>query len=138
MTTQDLDGSNMSNKKVVILNGTGNGDDCFDSPFSVLMDILNHNNADVSVYRLKDLTLAHCTGCFGCWVKTPGTCVASDEGRKIIQSVIQSDMTILYSPVTFGGYSSVLKIIVDRFIPLVLPFFGHFHGETHHTRRYSR
>ena len=128
----------MSSKKVVILNGTGNGEDCFDSPFSVLMDKLNHNNADVSVYRLKDLTLAHCTGCFGCWVKTPGTCVASDEGRKIIQSVIQSDMTILYSPVTFGGYSSVLKIIVDRFIPLVLPFFGHFHGETHHTRRYSR
>jgi len=128
----------MSNKKVVILNGIGNGDDCFGSPFSVLMDLLNNDHAKVAIYRLKEHNLAHCTGCFGCWVKTPGNCVASDEGRKIIQSVIQSDMTILYSPVTFGGYSSVLKIIVDRFIPLVLPFFGHYHGETHHTRRYSR
>ena len=49
MKTQDLDGSNMSNKKVVILNGIGSGDDCFDSPFSELMDLLNHDNADVSV-----------------------------------------------------------------------------------------
>ena len=31
----------MSNKKVVILNGTGSGDDCFDSPFSVLTDFRN-------------------------------------------------------------------------------------------------
>ena len=127
----------MSNKKVVILDGTGNGDDFLASPFSVLTDLLNRDNADVKCYQLKELNLAHCTGCFGCWVKTPGICVASDEGREIIQTVIRSDMTIFFTPVTFGGYSSVLKIIVDRFIPLILPFFGQYHGETHHTPRYS-
>jgi len=127
----------MSNKKVIILDGTGNGDDYLANPLSVLTDILNYDNADVKCYRLKDIKLANCTGCFGCWIKTPGICVAHDEGREIIQAIIRSDMVILFTPVTFGGYSSELKIIVDRFIPLVLPFFGKYYGEIHHKPRYS-
>ena len=90
----------MSNKKIVILNGTGNGDDYAASPFSALTDLLDHENADVRCYHLKEISLAHCIGCFGCWIKTPGICVASDEGREIIQTIIRSDMTILFTPVT--------------------------------------
>lgn len=127
----------MSNKKIVILDGTGTGDDYLASPFSVLTDVLDNANSDVQCYHLKEIKLAHCTGCFGCWIKTPGICVAFDEGREIIQTIIQSDMTILFTPVSFGGYSSVLKIIVDRFIPLVLPFFGKYYGDIHHRLRYS-
>jgi len=128
----------MSNKKIVILDGPGNGDEYLASPFSVLIDLLEHDNAELRCYHLKEIKLAHCTGCFGCWVKTPGICVSADKGREIVQSIIQSDITILFTPVTFGGYSSTLKIIVDRFIPIALPFFGKYFGETHHTPRYSR
>jgi len=128
----------MPNKKIVILDGTGNGDDYMARPFSVLTDILDSDNADVKCYQLKEIKLAHCTGCFGCWIKTPGICVKSDKQREIIHTIIRSDMTILFSPVTFGGYSSVLKIIVDRFIPLVSPFFGKYYGDIHHKPRYSR
>ncbi|MCK4408375.1 MAG: flavodoxin family protein, partial [Bacteroidales bacterium] len=125
----------MSNKKIVILNGAGNGDDYLTSPFSVLTDLLE--DADVRCYHLKDMKLAHCKGCMDCWIKTPGICVATDKGREIIQTIIQSDRIILFTPVTFGGYSSTLKIIVDRFIPLVLPFLAQYYGETHHKPRYS-
>ena len=127
----------MPNKKIVILDGTGRGDDYLAYPFSVLTDILSNESSDLKCYHLKDIQLAHCTGCFGCWVKTPGICTKPDEGREIIQNIIQSDMTVLFSPVTFGGYSSTLKIMVDRFIPIVFPFFGKYHGETHHVPRYS-
>ena len=95
----------MSKRKIVILNGAKNGDDYLASPFSVLNDIVDHDNDDVKCYHLKEIKLAHCIGCFGCWIKTPGVCVASDESREIIQSVIQSVMTILFTPVAFGGYS---------------------------------
>ncbi len=127
----------MSNRKIVILNGAKNGDDHLSSPFSVLTDILNHNNDDVKCYHLKEIKLAHCIGCFGCWIKTPGVCVASDESWEIIQTILQSDMTIFFSPVTFGGYSSTLKIVLDRFLPLLLPFFGKYYGDIHHLPRYS-
>ena len=128
----------MTNNKVVILNGVENRDNSLEAPLSELGRVLDEKNSDVKYYRLDEFNIAHCTGCFGCWIKTPGICKAADDGRDMIKSVIQSDMTILYSPVTFGGYSSTLKIIVDRFIPLILPFFGKIHGETHHLLRYSR
>ncbi len=127
----------MSKKKIVILDGTGSGDDYLANSFSVLTGILDYDHADVKCYHLKDIKLAHCSGCFGCWIKTPGICVAPDEGREIIQTIIRSDMIILFTPVTYGGYSSTLKIIVDRFIPMVLPFFGKYYGEIHHKPRYS-
>ena len=127
----------MSGNNIVILDGSGNDDDYVVNPFSTLIDVLKHNNDNIRSYRLNQITLAHCIGCFGCWIKTPGICVSADEGREILQSIIQSDTTILFTPVTFGGYSSTLKILVDRFIPIVLPFFGNYFGETHHTPRYS-
>ncbi|MCD4743529.1 MAG: NAD(P)H-dependent oxidoreductase [Desulfobacteraceae bacterium] len=127
----------MFNKKIVIIDGSGNEDNDLTSPLAVLIDLLTQDKADVKCYNLKKIKLAHCIGCFGCWIKTPGICMMPDEGKQIIQAIIQSEMTILFSPVTFGGYSSALKIIVDRFIPLILPYFGKYYGETHHLPRYS-
>ncbi|MCK4819737.1 hypothetical protein KA005_28480, partial [bacterium] len=62
----------MSNKKIVILDGTGNGDDYLAYPFSVLTDILVAQPVNKKCYHLKEIKLAHCDGCFGCWIKTPG------------------------------------------------------------------
>jgi multimeric flavodoxin WrbA len=45
---------------------------------------------------------------------------------------------VLFTPITFGGYSSTLKKALDHWIPLLLPFFRSFHGETHHPLRYAR
>jgi len=125
-------------KQIVLLDGTAIGDDTLTSAFSVLTDVLGQDDCKVKHVPLRDIKIAHCIGCFGCWVKTPGVCVHPDPGREIIQTMIQSEEVILFTPVTYGGYSSTLKIIVDRFIPLILPFFGKYHGETHHTLRYSK
>jgi hypothetical protein len=51
------------------------------------------------------MKLAHCLGCFGCWLKTPGMCVEDDAGRQVARAIVQSDTTVLYTPATFGGYS---------------------------------
>ena len=50
---------------------------------------------------------------------------------------VQSDCLLYLTPVAFGGYSSALKKAVDRFIPLVIPFFTQIQGETHHPPRYE-
>ncbi|MDF1862268.1 MAG: hypothetical protein P1U87_18775 [Verrucomicrobiales bacterium] len=52
--------------------------------------------------------------------------------------MLESDTVILLSPVTFGGYSSEIKKVQDRWLPLILPDFGIYHGEVHHVPRYSR
>ncbi len=51
--------------------------------------------------------------------------------------MIESDLTIYLTPVTFGGYSSELKGALDRCICIVSPFFTTIGGETHHRVRYE-
>lgn len=93
---------------------------------------------EVEEYLLCQEEIATCTGCFGCWLKTPGKCTINDKGREIAKEVIQSDIVILITPITFGGYSYQLKKMVDRFIPNILPFFAIVNGEIHHESRYDK
>ena len=98
---------------------------------------LDERKIRCTVIDLKDQDIAHCRGCFDCWVKTPGKCVIDDFGRDVAKMVIQSDMVFYLSPVTFGGYSSALKKALDRNICLVLPYFIKVKGEYHHKKRYN-
>ncbi|MEO1209044.1 MAG: NAD(P)H-dependent oxidoreductase [Cyanobacteria bacterium J06638_20] len=128
----------MLKQNVILLDGRGANDDDLSPVLETLLDELHSRGAKVQTFPLKDIKMGSCIGCFGCWIKTPGICVEPDAGRDIAQAIIQSDVTILFTPVTFGGYSSAIKKIQDRWIPLVLPDFCIHHGEVHHLPRYSR
>ncbi|MDV3351939.1 NAD(P)H-dependent oxidoreductase [Leptothoe sp. LEGE 181152] len=128
----------MLNQKIVLLDGSGVGDKSLSLILDLLLNELHRSGATVQTFPLRDIKMGTCIGCFGCWVKTPGICLEPDAGRDITQAVIQSDLTILFTPVTFGGYSSEIKKSQDRRIPLVLPDFGIYHGEFHHHPRYSK
>ena len=52
--------------------------------------------------------------------------------------MMQHDGVVMVTPVTFGGYSSLLKRALDRIIPMISPFFATVGGETHHRLRYKR
>lgn len=128
----------MSEKKIIILDGARDGDEDLPPLLDILIEELRHDGTEVQSYKLREIKLGHCIGCFGCWLETLGICVQADAGRDIARAVIRSDMTVLFTPVTFGGYSSQLKKIVDRWLPLALPYFFKEQGEIHHTPRYSR
>ena len=102
------------------------------------LDALQCDGSQIETFPLHEMKLAHCVGCFGCWVKTPGMCVENDAGRQVARAVVQSDITVFFTPVTFGGYSPDLKKMMDRFIQLISPYFQIEHGECHHPPRYAR
>jgi len=126
----------MAGKKVIILDGCGLPDRDLAPVLEGLLDVLRRDGSEIEIFRLREMKLAHCLGCFGCWVKTPGMCVEDDAGRQIAKAVIQSDSTVFYTPVTFGGYSPELKKMVDRFVQIASPYFLVDHGEVHHPARY--
>jgi NADPH-dependent FMN reductase len=128
----------MPGKNVTILDGSGTGDNDHSPILDVLSRVFKAAEAEVVTFPLREMKLAHCLGCFGCWVKTPGLCVEADAGRDIAKAIVRSDVTVLFTPVTFGGYSPELKKMVDRFIQLISPFFQMDHGEVHHPPRYSQ
>jgi multimeric flavodoxin WrbA len=51
---------------------------------------------------------------------------------------MQSDVVVLVTPVTFGGYCAALKKAVDRVLPILSPFFMKIRGEVHHKPRYKK
>jgi multimeric flavodoxin WrbA len=91
----------------------------------------------VEEVKLKDMDIADCTGCFACWTRTPGRCVIPDDGIAVAAQFATSDVVVLLSPLTFGGYSYHLKKALDRSIGIVLPFLRTIDGEVHHPRRYG-
>jgi multimeric flavodoxin WrbA len=129
----------MSKEKIVVLDGTPTGEENLTSILTILTDVLKQNGAKVQVFSLRNMKLAHCIGCFGCWLETPGICRFREPGGlEILKAIMQSGTIVLLTPVTFGGYSSQLKQIVDRFPSHLLPYFGVYHGEIHHRPRYLR
>ncbi|MEW6082515.1 MAG: flavodoxin family protein [Bacillota bacterium] len=124
--------------KAVVLNGARGEDACLTGVLAVLVESLKAPGHDVDVLDLDGMSVADCRGCFGCWVKTPGVCVIHDDGLEALRAVAQCDILVFLSPVTFGGYSSVLKKGVDRLIGNILPYFVKAGSEIHHAPRYHR
>lgn len=87
---------------------------------------------------LREEKIAYCLGCFECWTKTPGRCRIEDDGQRVAAAIIQSDLVVYLTPITFGGYSSTLKKAIDRTICLISPFFTRIGSEVHHRARYPQ
>lgn len=124
--------------KALVLDGARGDDGVLDDLQAIVVQELGDAGATVDAVLLREKDIAYCLGCFNCWVKTPGLCTTNDEARDIARRQIQSDVTVLLTPVTFGGYSSEAKKILDRLIPNLSPFFAKIDGETHHKKRYER
>ena len=123
----------------MVLDGSRAGDSL--TPVAVLgmCSALEGRRAAVEHLRLRELDIAPCSGCFGCWTRTPGECVFDDGSRNIVRSYMASDVVVYATPVTFGGYSSLLKAALDRIIlPVLDPRFTVVGGEVHHRLRYRR
>jgi multimeric flavodoxin WrbA len=125
--------------KTLILNGSKTEESDLNLISSYLADFLREKNHEVSTMILRKEKILDCIGCHNCWTKTPGECTIKDAGSELPKKVIQSDILLLLTPVTFGMYSSELKKAIDRLpCPLMLPFFKRVNGETHNLQRYKK
>ncbi len=93
---------------------------------------------DSEVIVLRQQKIGNCAGDFFCWVRSPGLCNTNDDNRLLAARVMHSDLLVYLTPVTFGGYASSLKRMVDHQIQNILPFFASVNGEIHHQPRYRR
>ncbi len=78
-----------------------------------------------------------CAGCFGCWLKTPGSCVIKDGYERMGALLHKADEVVVMTRYTYGGFSSFVKNVFDRSIGYILPFFRIYKGEMHHQLRYN-
>ena len=94
-------------------------------------------DGDINIVNTRTLYLKGCNGCFGCWLATPGLCVQKDNMPEILQTIMNSDLTIYITDVKAGFISSELKKVIDKTIPLMHPYYNVFQSEMHHKSRYD-
>jgi multimeric flavodoxin WrbA len=123
---------------ICILNGNPHqANDHLEIYMDALVQELEAKGDRTAKLDLREMKIRYCSGCFGCWIKTPGECVSRDDSALVCQEVIRSDLALFVSPVLEGFPSALLKKAQDKLIPLVHPYIGFVKGEAHHLARYD-
>ena len=65
----------------------------------------------------------HCTGCYACWIKTPGQCAIQDDMTELLSKICASDMVIFATPLYVDNVTGIMKQFMDRMIPVADPYF---------------
>lgn len=72
--------------------------------------------------QVNRLDLKPCLGCFSCWNKTPGKCCIEDGMQEVIAKFLWADVTVWSFPLYYFSVPGSLKNLIDRQLPMVLPF----------------
>ena len=70
-----------------------------------------------------------CLGCFSCWNRTPGKCCIEDDMAQVIQDLLWADITIWSFPLYYFTVPGALKNLIDRQLPMNLPFMEEQEGQ---------
>ena len=124
--------------KAILLDGSGANDSTGERVRAALTAQLQARGWDVEHIVLCESKIGNCAGDFFCFIRTPGVCNVDDDNRVIAEALVNSDLMVYLTPVTFGGYSPTLKRMVDHQMQNVSPFFARVAGETHHAKRYKK
>ena len=92
---------------------------------------------EISISRMD---IRSCLGCFSCWKHTPGQCCIQDDMRQVIQDLLWADITVWSFPLYYYTVPGALKNLIDRQLPMLLPFMEEREGQVgngNHPYRYD-
>jgi len=123
--------------KITVLNGNPNPSN-FDRYLEDLGSSLEDKGHVVTQLDLRELGLKYCTGCFDCWTKTPGICDIDEASRLMGKVVINSDFTLWAAPLKMDFPAALMKMALDKHLPLIHPYMVVDQNEAHHLKRYEK
>lgn len=122
----------MSNEmKILVINGSpkGTGSNTYKLTKAFLEGMKSGVQSEnkgkevqVEEIQVNRLNIKPCLGCFSCWSKTPGKCCIQDDMQEVITKLLWADVTIWSFPLYYYTVPGGLKNLIDRQLPMVLPF----------------
>ncbi len=91
----------------------------------------------IETLSVSALDIKPCLGCFSCWSKTPGECCIHDDMRAVIEKILWADVIIWSFPLYYFGLPGQLKNLIDRELPMSLPFMSAETESGGHPSRYD-
>ncbi|VVB68934.1 Iron-sulfur flavoprotein [uncultured archaeon] len=101
------------------------------------LDGMREAGAEVELFYTSDLKINPCYGDFSCWTKTPGRCYQKDDMNMLYPKIACAEILVVASPVYILGLTGPMKMLMDRMVPLLQPFFELRAGQTTHSLRHS-
>ncbi len=126
-------------ERILVLDALDSQSEAAQSLRTNLRNSLAKRSSDIDWVDVSRSALVPCIGCFDCFRTTPGECrFRKDDGNYLLAKLAGCDTVIRLSGISFGGYNSSMKLVLDRSVPFVLPFFEIVNGDTHHVPRYEK
>ncbi len=128
--------------KILLINGSPKGErsNTYQLTKAFLEGMTGGEAAETREMAVSRLNIRPCLGCFSCWNKTPGKCCISDDMAGVIENMLWADVTVWSFPLYYFSVPGPLKNLMDRQLPMVLPFMAEDGGETgsgSHPSRYD-
>lgn len=128
---------------ILVINGSPKGEQS--NTWQLTKAFLAGMGESGNVWETQELTVSRmnirpCLGCFSCWNKTPGQCCIADDMGQVIEKLLWADVTIWSFPLYYFSVPGPLKNLIDRQLPMILPFMSKDGGETgsgSHPTRYD-
>jgi len=121
---------------ILVINGSPKGEKSNTMNLTrAFLDGAGYANADVVNVSKSDIKA--CTGCYACWSKTPGKCIFNDDMDEILRKFITADVVIWSFPLYCYNVPGGLKNLIDRRLPLSLPFMSDAKESGSHPPRYD-
>ncbi len=116
---------------ILLINGSpkGNRSNSLKLAYSFMEGLKNeyaNNGKEISIDELHvaSMDIGACKGCFSCWKKTPGTCCIKDDMQTVIEKQLESDIILWSFPLYYFNVPGILKNLIDRQLPMSLPFMS--------------
>ncbi|WP_333648873.1 flavodoxin family protein [Lacrimispora sp.] len=122
--------------KVLVINGSPKGDSS-NTMHLTRAFLKGAGWTDAEIIHVAKADIKGCLGCFSCWNKTPGACVIHDDMTEILAKIIDADVIIWSFPLYYFSVPGSLKNLIDRQLPLNLPFMEGESDSGSHPPRYD-
>ncbi|MEY8354273.1 flavodoxin family protein [Lachnospiraceae bacterium 54-53] len=117
--------------KILVLNGSpkGGNSNTMKLTNAFLEGMAERTPLVTEILTVSKMNIRPCTGCFKCWSATPGECRIHDDMASVIEKMLAADMILWSFPLYYYGLPSQLKALMDRQLPMNLPFMAKGTGE---------
>lgn len=110
--------------KILVINGSPKGkrSNTYKLTDAFINGISGKTETECDEIIVMDKNIGTCLGCFGCWNKTPGVCVIKDDMKEVLGKILWADIVIWSFGLYYFNVPGKMKILIDRQLPLALPF----------------
>lgn len=118
--------------RILVINGSPKGEksNSYQLTKAFLKGVSQEDGtAEIRERAVCKMDIRPCLGCFSCWNRTPGKCCIQDDMEQVIRDLLWADVTVWSFPLYYFTVPGALKNLIDRQLPMNLPFMEEQEGQ---------